>query len=474
MFTKKRHMAILVFLFVVLTGCNSASKEAEIYYDDVYKSTIDDSQDIVKSVEKLVNTVTSSEPEKAIELLNDHIIPTHESLIKTIHEADLTQDDLMDFNKKVETVTRSSEEIFTQLHTIFTEVIEQEDTNEIHLDEYFKKLDNLIDQYDENQQIYEEQLKDIADEYDSFKEEKAELFMNQPLNSNETYEELVMEFVEMVTRSTSLEEANNQDGVEVQFDGEVSFDDTFNVKGQSNLPEGANVQLRIFKYGTENSSLREDTEVNADGEFHFEMDVDEDEFNGEPMEIQVQFIPHKTNNKEFQDTYGAEGEHITGPFTYKVTDAKRTRTAAIAYAYIDFDAGEKASFEQKNWEVPEDYQDVEVWMEEEHVDMKDDYYDITMNSNLAELTGIKVAIEIPGYEVAGYRSSTTVMPDGSFRFQIPRPDVDDADIQIIITSRISRSIEVEELYGEKGEHLTGDLVDQTDKEQLIKYEFTVE
>ncbi len=472
-------MVILIPLLFVLVSCNNASKEAETYYNDIFNDVTEESQDIVESVEDLIVAVTSSEPERAIDVLNDDILPAHEALTKILSEADLTEDDLIDFNNQIEAVTNYSEEIYILLDIIFTDIMDQKDINELYLEPELKKLDNLNEQYNEKQQTYEEQLKEIAEEYDAFEEADSELFHNQPLNSTDKYEELVMEFLENISGAISADEPSNENSssnseLEVRFDGEVAFDETFTVKGQSNLPEGANVQLRIFQYGTENSSWRVDTEVNADGEFDFEMDVDKDEFNGEPMEVQVQFIPHKTDNKEFQDTYGAEGEHITGPFTHKVTDAKRTRTAAIAYAYIEFDAGEKASFEKKHWEEPEDYQDLEVWMEEEHVDIKDDYYDITMNSNLAELTGIKVAIEIPGYEVAGYRSSTTVMPDGSFRFQIPRPDVDDADIHIVITSRISRSIEVEELYGEKGENLKGDLVDKTDKEQLIMYEFAVE
>src|SRR5699024_11826297 len=76
------------------------------------------------------------------------------------------------------------------------------------------------------------------------------------------------------------------------------------------------------------------------------------------------------------------------------------------------------NFQYLTNDKPEDYSDVNVWMEEEKVEIKDNYYDVTMKSNLNELTRINASIVVNNNEHSGFTSNTTVGPDGSFRFRI--------------------------------------------------------
>lgn len=110
----------------------------------------------------------------------------------------------------------------------------------------------------------------------------------------------------------------------------------------------------------------------------------------------------------------------------------------------------------------------------EKVEDKGEYYDIHMKSNLLELTKIKATVENPGYDMAGYTSRTNVKPDGSFRFQVQRPDVDNKDSVVVIEAFSDFAIETEETYGENGEHFEGDLVKDTKKGQKIEFKLPLE
>src|SRR5699024_8837462 len=140
-----------------------------------------------------------------------------------------------------------------------------------------------------------------------------------------------------------------------------------------------------------------------------------------------------------------------GPFIHKYTNIKRTRYGAFAHAYIELEPGAEAGFQVYDWKQPDDYGEMDIWMEKESVEKKDMYYDITMKSNLNELTRIKAEATIPGYETAGYTSSTYVHPDGTFRIQVPRPEIEDEVVVVTFEGRSDSSIETEELYGENGE-----------------------
>src|SRR5699024_11628164 len=117
-----------------------------------------------------------------------------------------------------------------------------------------------------------------------------------------------------------------------------------------------------------------------------------------------------------------------GPIANKFKNTKRTRYVAFTYADIELEEGAKTEFGIDTFEEPDDYGEMDIWTEKENVETKDDYYIITMNSNLNELTTIRAEATVPGYETAGSTRSATVRPDGSTRLHVPLPDVADEKV----------------------------------------------
>lgn len=486
-FKKKNWTICFILLFVFLAGCSNSEKEAETYYEDVYTHALEASQTTEDLLKELSNAVVDKDYTEVMDLLANQIIPSHKEIIHSLEDAELKDDDLIDFNNVSIEVVNSHEKLYTTIEGIFQQVIKLHDSNqEVQIDKQLENLRQLVKEHMEIRQHYQDESKQITDTYDIFSENELELLPIKETSEEDLqthYEQLITSFTENVggsmapqprTDVSGQDDVNYEDDLEVFFDGEITINESFVVEGQTNLPKGAFLQIRTFHYGSEHTYIRGETEVDENGEFYFEQDVDEDALTGEPVEVQVQFIPHKFDNKELQEIYGEEGENIQGSFKQKVTDAKRTRTAAIASVLIELIPDEHVSFDQNNWKEPSDYGDYNVWIEENHVDIKDDYYDIYLDSNLIELTGVKASLEVPGYEISGYTSRGVVRPDGTIRLQMPRPDIDDAEIILIIESNSGRSIESEEHYGETGENFEGDLVEKDDKGQKIIFEYTIE
>lgn len=472
---------------MLLVGCSNAEKEAEKYYEEVYTHALEASQTTEGLLKELSNAVVDKEPTEVMELLADQIIPSHEEIITSLEDAELKDDELSDFNNTAIEVINSHEKLYTAIERIFKQLIKLYDSNEeIEIDKQLEVLRHLVDNHIEIRHAYQDEMKQVSDKYNVFSENKDELLPIAQTSEEDLqthYEQSISSFSKNVggnmspspaTDGSEQENGNSDSELNVFFEGEITIDNQFVVEGQSNLPEGAMLQIRTYHYGAEHTYIRGETKVDENGKFRFEQDVDEDALNGEPIEVQVQFIPHKHANQEYQNVYGEEGENIQGPFKQKVTDAKRTRTAAIASLLIELTSDIQVTFDQNNWEEPSDYGDYNVWMEENYIEIKDDYYDIFIDSNLIELTGVKASLEVPGYEISGYTSRGVVRPDGTIRLQMPRPNIEDSTVILIIESNSGRSIESEEHYGENGENFEGDFVEKNDKGQKIIYEFNVE
>src|SRR5699024_2849095 len=131
---------------------------------------------------------------------------------------------------------------------------------------------------------------------------------------------------------------------EVAINAEAEIKDNhFRLTGQSNLVQGSTVFMHTYHYGAEDAYLKSEFEVDKEGQ-------------------------------EIQEIYGEEGEKIEGPFAHKYTNTKRTMYGAFTYADLELEEGAKAAFEIDTFEEPDDYGDMDIWMEKESVETKDDYY----------------------------------------------------------------------------------------------------
>src|SRR5699024_2271368 len=195
------------------------------------------------------------------------------------------------------------------------------------------------------------------------------------------YDELIEHFsnhIDVFSEKTNnaFDEAllNDQGNPEIVLDGEMTiFEDTFLLEGNSNLLSGAILNVKSYQYGSENTYFTSD-------------------------------------DLAAHDIYGKRGEKLTGPFKKKYTEHKQTRFGAFAYAYLNLTPGDKANFQHVPHDKPEDYGDVDVWMDKDNVEIKDNYYDITMKSNLNELVHIDGTVMVDNDELTDFTSNTTVGP----------------------------------------------------------------
>jgi len=484
-------MSLFVFMSIVLVlaGCNAAAKEKDEYFETTQKNIDDNKEEIQSALDDFVGAVFDSEPEKSIKILNEDMIPKYEKLLKTMDEVELKENELLiELNDLSEQLIESDMEKHLILRDLFEDIMERKETGETEdidleatLQEIYKSSEKQVETTDE----FAEKLKEVAEEYEdvdlSEEEVPVELDLDEVYGS---YEQIITQFIDSVggLASTPKEAPDvdedvlaDQGNTEVVFEGEVTIDGKFQLEGKSNLPGGSVLQLKTFVYGTENPYFRGDIPVEDDGSFSVEADVEDEALNGELLVVRVGYIPDTTDNRQNVGVYGEEGEILEGDFIHPYTNIKRTRNGAFAYAYLDLNDGEQAKLEADVWgEAPEDYGDLDVWMEEAHVEVHDNYYDVTMNSNLMALTYIKAEVKVPGYQLSDFRSTTKVLPDGSFRFQIPSPEVEGNDVSIEINALSDFAIDTEELYGENGENFEGDLVEATKKGQKIQYVLPIE
>lgn len=479
----------VVCLFALLIGCSS-SEDVETYLTEDVDDALDKLEKVNEDTETFIDFIVDLKSEEAFELLKTELIPEWENIRDDLKAKELDNDDIIKFN---DTFIEVLDRILTKQKVtikVFEEVLEQQNREEIHtldLEGLSESIHESNQDYHDAAVAFNEGIVELVESYDLEweDEDSPRIEVSEILDLNETTDDLVFRFTQGVLMSLeggeektdssegSEEESGENDETEITYSGEIEVNDTLSLHGKTNLLPGATLSLDIFEMGTENPSLDEEMTVNEDGSFGVDIDINEDDLNGIPVEVRVSYNP-ETGSVEEQELYGEEGEKLTGSFARKFTNAKRTRIGAIAHAYIELEKDVTESLIDRDWDQPDDYGESNIWMEVENIKKKDDYYDLYLKSNLLELSHIDAMVQDPGYDIAGATSRTSVLPDGSFRFQIPRPDIDSDDMYIVIEANGTFAIETEEVYGENGENFKGDLVEETNKGQQIRFEFPVE
>jgi hypothetical protein len=477
---------MIIGLIVVLAGC-SASKEMETYFSEVHEDVMKKNAKVEAATAEFIDAVVAQEPAEAMDILKGKVIPLNEAVLEKLQHADVTEDDLVVYNDMSKEVVQLNLDKHIHMKDFFEKIVaekEGDSSKKVDIDANMQKLFDINEQHIEASIAYREKMEEVSEESESVKlDEDAIAFDVNDIDVdevNDEYEALVMTFMDSFGEASSGERKDapavdadilaDQGNPEVMFDGKVTIDESFKLQGKSNLPEGAVLQMKTYEYGTENPYFKGDIVVAADGSFAVEADVDDAALDGELLVVRLAYIPDNKENVAGQSVYGTEGEKLEGNFIHPYTDIKRTRNGAFAYAYLELEKGTEAPLEADVWGAkPDDYGDLDVWMKVVHVDTHDNYYDISMESNLQQLTQIKAQMEVPGYTFSGFRSSTKVLPDGSFRFQIPRPDVDNDEVMVVIHAQSDHAIETEKQYGENGENFAGDLAVKTKKGKQIEY-----
>lgn len=504
MLNRKSVWILLLLAFTILSACSSDNEEFETFFNEMDKDLSGEKADPDRYIMEYITHIENGEPEKAVEVLNEKELPKNDKLVEKYKKMEFKNEDLMELKEAFIEILRVDQKKQEKIRDIFEKIMQHpeiENVEELDLD---KELNDLFDIHKETVAVFENSTKlmqEVAEDYDQVEVNEKALEAESDKNTakmNQDTNMVIARFIEIVTgenteelnevaknssskddeekETNSLDDKNiekmlaNQGSTEVALDAKAEIKDNhFLLSGKSNLMEGSTVFLHTYHYGAENPYLSEKMEVDASGNFEMEEEMSDETLNEEPLTLRLAFQPDK-EEPELQEIYGEEGEKLEGPFTHKFTNIKRTRYGAFTYADLELENGAKTTFGIDTFSKPDDYGDMNIWMEKDHVETKDDYYIITLRSNLNELTSIRAEATVPGYETAGYTSRGKVRPDGSIRLHVPRPEVEGENVVIKFKALSNGAIETEELYGEHGENFEGDLAVKKKQNRIIEYE----
>src|SRR5699024_6583590 len=176
-------------------------------------------------------------------------------------------------------------------------------------------------------------MEEVNEEYDQVEVDEEQLETEIEMDASEMNEEtdaLIIAFIEIVADTDGEEldeeatnaatqddeeddsgeeeekEADSQDdaslkemladtgSTEVAINAEAEIKDNhFRLTGQSNLVQGSTVLMHTYHYGAEDAYLKSEFEVDEDGSFELEEEINGEELNGEPLVIRLAFQPDK-------------------------------------------------------------------------------------------------------------------------------------------------------------------------------------
>lgn len=488
MHLNKLPIFIFLSLLTLLSSCSNTSDEFDMYFNNIYPEIEEETIQTEQVTEEYMELILDSKPKKAINLLNDQVIPHHKILLDKLSNVDLTEADLIEFNKLSQEITQIKLDQRLYSKNLFEDAItahEQENLEDFNIDNATKGMYTLNEQYINKLSEQVDYAEKLSNNYDTLKFDRINSILVDINTLNNAYDELIEHFsnhIDVFSEKTNnaFDEAllNDQGNPEIVLDGEMTiFEDTFLLEGNSNLLSGAILNVKSYQYGSENPYFTGDFQVDEDGHFELEMESDKKALDNEPFTIEIAYLPETSDDLAAHDIYGKRGEKLTGPFKKKYTEHKQTRFGAFAYAYLNLTPGDKANFQHVPHDKPEDYGDVDVWMDKDNVEIKDNYYDITMKSNLNELVHIDGTVMVDNDELTDFTSNTTVGPDGSFRFRIPKPNVEKTEgssVAIKIEATSEGAIETEEIYGKFGGDFEGELTKETKRGKKIEYHLNLD
>ena len=481
----KRSCIVLLFA-IILVGCsNSVEKELSNYIENRYFDTNEKAYNELEKIENAyIKKLEAGETDEVLTILNEEFIPKIEEIIDETSSYEGDNEEVIDLNDQLVhqyTALKDRTETQTKAFQLLTEMESDEDQDEVIT--LMEKAIEQSEEFIEAMVTFEDTLEEMIDEHEP--EVTAEKVKETEIKPEDAAEMVYNEFgffmlgIDMdpdILTSQELDDDlddGNASELQVKMDGQIKINDGYLIQGKSNLPEDAELEAVVLLH-REEVSKDHTTYTKADGSFEIEV-PDLDISDGE-MEVQVRFRPAE-QVEELQDVYGEVGENMEGDYIYLYSSIKRKYHEARMTAYFSASEEGKVAFEKPKWDPPSDYGELDIWMEIEELEEHDAYYDVHVRSNFAEGTRIKGDIEVPNHETGGFQESTFVQPDGSFQIQFQKPDVDEETDVHIILEMLPNSLlymYTEELYGENGEHIQGDLVEKNKGGQKIHYKYSVQ
>ncbi|RPF50068.1 hypothetical protein [Aquisalibacillus elongatus] len=313
------------------------------------------------------------------------------------------------------------------------------------------------EQSEDNEEVKENKSDDEQSEEDQSEEKDEDVKEND--EEDEKDEEL-----EFKADATSYE-LSSDEPLNVEIVGEtVIIDNQLQIAGKTNLPEGARIHIaqkpigNVTFMGTSGYAS-----IEGDGSFKYQKEIPDDYKDN--LNIVMTLNP-KVSKDEIQDVYGELGESLEGPFVRQDYSSDEYIKEVVAEIYHERNKDgslSKAEIPTPTLDKPNDYGDLNIRMDAD-LEYDDDYVYINGTSNLIEGTDIRVSVNKPSGSRSGMSEFVTIKPDGSFNviFKNKSDDGSLLDYKLHLNFSISSSNwpDAIEKYGENGENLKGDLVEE--------------
>lgn len=285
------------------------------------------------------------------------------------------------------------------------------------------------------------------------------------VNEEESIEETEASTIEQedTAKDEPIDEVTLGD-TEVFITGTARYEDhVLTLEGQTNLIEGA--KLTVVPRTLDRSTLigvTSSTRVESDGSFSYEVKIPKEYEYG--LNLGIRFRPEEASDEEIHAVYGEGGEKLEGPFIRSYEYIDELFQEAYTSAYLPLEDGDsvEAEFGDPGWEKPADSGDVEIRMQAT-AEAGKDFIDIQGESNFIE--GVELSVSHLDEDDRNINSSRNIRtnPDGSFRAWIKIDDevdeIDETYIEIGYHPTQFGWKHTVEQYGENGEKMTGELVE---------------
>ncbi len=186
---------------IVLSGCVSSEEKELGEYVDGLKSGLGEDFKVDEYVEEYVNLIFDSEPDKALEILNDKVIPEHKEIVNKFKNTDFKNENIIDLNEQLIVILQLDLDKQSTIKDIFEEVMKsayEGNIEEIDLNDGVESLHKINEEIHTAVNAFEDKARKLSEKYNSITIDE-EAFQNIDVSElNEGNNQLIMQFVEVV------------------------------------------------------------------------------------------------------------------------------------------------------------------------------------------------------------------------------------------------------------------------------------
>ncbi|MCH1624007.1 hypothetical protein [Fredinandcohnia quinoae] len=259
----------------------------------------------------------------------------------------------------------------------------------------------------------------------------------------------------------------------VDIEGDITFkENTLYVTGTTNLLPGSKLYFYIDSMSGTIIGGTDTTLVKEDGSFQLESKLP-DGYDDPIIYTKIVFNS-AASNEEITQHYKEDGDPLEGPFVRLYEENDDIGKEIVVITDVEIKEGTVAKIQPPNWKKPDDYGATTVWIEAE-IEEDDEFVYVTGRSNLLEGAFVSGRLQMEGYITSGFQDSKNVNPDGTFNLTITNPNkkiknLKGYDLKLSFSPTDGNNfIYISKTYGENGEKLLGNLVNEDNGEKSVEY-----